>query len=271
MGGRRGIEVYGLDHEAGREVGNAGQKGLTSPSHPVTIIVGGEYISNPLWCNHLNIMEENMGAIWDVDEFVEGGLKGLTQFIGTLEGFEDDVEGKYGTQVRLDFVNVEIIESVEPIKLDNKEHSEYIKQGSRKNSVNQKMVADWTAAAKEMGVGPIPSCFFGKPLMWTRATYDFGEDMTPGTAFVPSALGVDASFAYSPAGDETVDVPEALEAKVLEVLGDEGANADMVRGSLARKKSTREALAELGGIDVLMASLVVSEVVSESDGLFTVA
>ena len=210
-----------------------------------------------------------MGAIWDVDEFVEGGLKGLTKFIGTLEGFEDDVDGKYGIQVRLDFVNVEIIESVEPIKLDNKEHTEYIKQGTRKNSVNQKMVADWTAVAKEMGVGPIPSCFFGKPLMWTRATYDFGEDMTPGTAFVPSALSGDS--APTPGLDETVDVPEALETKVLEVLGDEGANADMVRGSLARKKSTREMLAELGGIDVLMASLVAAEVVAENDGLFTVA
>jgi len=210
-------------------------------------------------------------SIWNPEDFTEGGFKGIKKIEAVLQDLEDGVEGKYGDQIRFDFVNVSIVESEEPVKLNDNELTEYIKESQRTGSVNQKMVLDWTAVAKELGVGPIPSCFKGVPMIWEHRTYDFGEGMSPGMAYVPVSF-LDGAFTGGADPEGDMEIPDALRDKIIEVLGTEGATLEMVQASVVKKKTTREPAKALGGIETVLAELVASETLAvDDDGLFTVA
>jgi len=83
-------------------------------------------------------------AVWNDDEFVSGGLKGITKFQGQLTEIEDDIEGKYGDQLALYFDECTVLESEEEVSLEGGKYTDWIKQTNKKNSVNQAFVGHIT-------------------------------------------------------------------------------------------------------------------------------
>ena len=126
-----------------------------------------------------------MPGVWNTDDLTEGGLASVAEFVGRLTDVEDDVEGKFGLQKELHFSDVEIVEAADDVTLDEGRYTSWVKQSNKKNSTDGRMIADWTEFAKAHDMGPLPSCFYGVLIRWQKATYEFGDDMSPGRALIP--------------------------------------------------------------------------------------
>lgn len=229
-----------------------------------------------------------MPGTWEIDDFTEGGLASIEEFVGRLTEVQEDVEGKFGDQLEFHYEDVEIVEAGDDVTLDEGRLTSWVKQSGRKNSVNSRMVADMVEFAKAHDMGPIPSCFEGLLIRYKRATYEFGEDMSPGRAFIPTELIEEGDKkkkskttaktkgkttpAAPPPEEETEDseesnVPEVLVTVIHEVVGEDGATREMIRRALTKKAAIRKALTEAGGLDEVLSAM--EDTLDEEDGTYT--
>ena len=230
-------------------------------------------------------------AVWVEEEFTEGGLASVVEFIGRLIDVEDDVEGKFGNQLELRFNEVEIIEAGDDVTLDEGRYTSWVKQSNKKNSTNGKMMAEWTEFAKAHDMGPLPSCFYGILMRWRKSTYEFGDDMSPGRAMVPvevieeggkKASKKTSTKVVSPAKEEPAapppeenddeessssDLPEALVTAIHTSVEGEGATREMIRRTLQKKAALRTALTAAGGLDEVLKAM--EDTLNEDDGTYT--
>lgn len=225
-----------------------------------------------------------MPGVWNTDDFVEGGLASIEEFIGRLTDIDEDVEGKFGNQLALHFHDVEIVTAGDDVTLDEGRFTCWVKQSNRKNSVNSMMVADMVEFAKAHDMGPVPSCFENVLIRWRKATYEFGDDVNPGRAMIPvelmeeggskkkakpAASKAEAEPAEPAAESEEEsgsDVPEALDTAIREIIGENGATREMIRRGIQKKAALRKALTEAGSLDDVLAAM---DNLDEDDGTYT--
>lgn len=136
-----------------------------------------------------------MPAIWSSGDATEGGLKGITQFVGKLSEVEEDVEGKdFGNgarlQLALHFYDVEVEESVDEVSLEDGKYTDWINQSSRKGSVN----VAWLNAleefceANDLDVENLPDCIYDTEIRFRREVLVEGNEernLSPGKALIP--------------------------------------------------------------------------------------
>lgn len=208
-----------------------------------------------------------MAAIWDSSKAIEGGFKGIKKIRAKLSNVEDDIEGQYGTQIRLTFKDVEVLESEEPVVVRDGYLQTYVKQSNRANSVNMKMLRDWELFARQYGL-TIPNGLLNKDLVWENKTYPFqGEGMSPGKAYVPIA------FSSLPSTDvPSVPPPpdEELVGLIRHLVGDDGATRDIIRRELIKKASLREKLESMGGLERVINFMTENNLLVVSDGVLMV-
>ncbi|KKN77030.1 hypothetical protein LCGC14_0363690 [marine sediment metagenome] len=229
-----------------------------------------------------------MPAVWNDDDFTEGGLASVIEFIGKMTGLDEDVEGQYGDQIELHFEDVEIVEAGDGVTLDEGRLTSWVSQSNKKNSTNGRMFADWIEFAKAHDMGPLPSCFFGVLMRYKKATYEFGQDMNPGRAFIPvevieeggkktKAKKSGAKASAKPAksdpppaeedDDEGNGVPEVLVEAIHKTIGEDGATQEMIRRVIKQKAVLRKALAEFGELGALLTAM--EDTIDEDEGTYT--
>jgi len=207
---------------------------------------------------------------WNPDEFVKGGRAGIERFYGKLKEVEEDVEGDYGPQVALYFEEVRIIEAADEVDLEDGEFTDWIKQSSKQNSVNHKMVTEWVEFAKAHKLGPLPDSLYGLDLEWKKATYDYGTDrrtgeaLNPGRAFVPVGYaeeekkpkgkpkGKPKDESKDESSEPAGDLPDDLVEVIMGVIGEDGATRDIIRREVVKKAATRKLMSEAGGLDKVL-------------------
>jgi hypothetical protein len=231
-------------------------------------------------------------APWLSDELVEGGLKGIESFKGRLVEVEEDVEGDFGMQLALHFEDVEVLESAEPIELEDGLFTTWIKQSKKRNSSNGKMLMSWETFAKAHNLMPLPKGFLGKMLEWKKEVYDYGEKVNPGSAYVPVKLlektvgrvkvigniaapaAKSKSIPKQPPADEmdegeTPEIDEGLVAEIKAAIGT-GATREVIKGALIRKMATRNKVSAAGGLKVVLDVLVAQGTLTEDEGVYGV-
>lgn len=227
-----------------------------------------------------------MPQTWKVDDFTEGGLASVVEFVGRLNDIEEDVEGLYGTQDEIHFVDCELIEAGEDVTLEEGRFTTWIKQSNKKNSVAGKMVAAWAefASAHDLDVDDIPNCLMNGLMRWKKVTYEFGDDMSPGRAFVPVEIieeggkkaakkvtGKKATSKPAPPpeddDDDDAEVPEILVKAIHDTIGEDGATKAMIQRTIKQKAELRKALADYDGD--LSAVLDAMPSIEEDDGSYT--
>ena len=130
------------------------------------------------------------------DAFVEGGAKGVKEFIGRLDEIEEEVEGQYGPQDALHYTDVEITDSAEEVELEDGQFSDWHKHSNRKNSASGRKAFMWMDFADVNGLEApddstltpwqqILAAFKGKLVKYRRHAIEFGEGMSPANVFVP--------------------------------------------------------------------------------------
>ena len=210
-----------------------------------------------------------MPATWKTGEFNEGGYKGITEFIGRLSDVEEDIESSFGgLQLALHFYDVEITESVDPIALEGGKLTIWQKQSNKKSSTNAKMVADWNAFVTAHNLEGLPKGLYDKLFRWKKCVYDYGEDLSPGTAYVPVEIIEEGAPKAVPVQEVPVEVtPEAVDL-VMGTISEGGVTKDQIRRELAKKSASRTTIVKSGGIDNVLAHMVESGVISELEGVF---
>lgn len=240
-----------------------------------------------------------MPAVWNDEEFVSGGLKGITKFRGQLTEIEEDIAGKYGDQLALYFDECTVLESAEEISLEDGKYTDWIKQTNTKNSKNQAFVRHITTFIKDHKLkGGVPDALYGQDLIWERQVVIEGNEeagMSPGMCLVPIAMGEDeapkgrrASKTEGPepeakptrrrrAAAEPEDeeppategsIPSELTEFVLGVVGEDGATRDLIRRDITKKAAMAKAQRAAGGLDAVLAHMVEEGGIVEEDGTF---
>ena len=134
-------------------------------------------------------------AVWNDEEFISGGLKGITKFRGQLTEIEEDVDGKFNTQLALYFDECVVLESAEEVSLEDGKYTDWIKQTNKKNSVNQAFVGHLQTFIKAHKLkGGVPDALYGQDIIWERQEVTEGDEeqgMSPGMCLVPIALAED--------------------------------------------------------------------------------
>ncbi len=153
-------------------------------------------------------------ATWNDEEFISGGLKGITKFNGQLTEIEEDIEGLYGDQMALYFDECTVLESAEEVSLEDGKYTDWIKQTNKKNSVNQMFVQHIkTFITHHKLKGGVPDALYGVDITWERLVVLEGNEdkgMSPGMCLVPVALvGQEAPAKGRRASAKTEEEPAA--------------------------------------------------------------
>ena len=237
-----------------------------------------------------------MPGTWDSSEATEGGLRGITKINAKLSDVDEDIEGKFGLQEALHFYDVEVLESTDPVVLEDGKLTDWVKQSSRKGSVNIAMVKAWeefAAANKLEWKGP--DTFTDILITWEKIVVIEGNEeksMSPGRAWVPQEIVEEEAPPKRPArkakpknepetpaepevepgegesSSEATVVDEVLQTALLEAVGEEGATRDILRRVSVTKASLRTKTTDAGGIDAVLAALVEADVLVEDEGLY---
>ncbi len=229
-------------------------------------------------------------GVWDVDDLVEGGLASIEEFVGRLTDVDEDVEGNYGLQKELHFHDVEIIEAADDVSLDEGRYTCWVKQNNKKNSTDGRMIADWAEFCKAQSMGPMPSCLYGVLIRWQKATYEFGDEMSPGRAMIPVELmeegGSKKSKSKSKAApaktstkkappppaeepedeDEEPAISEAVTTAIHGAIGEDGATREMIRRVFLKKAALRKDLAKFGTLEEVLEAM---NTIEEDEGTYT--
>lgn len=222
---------------------------------------------------------------WRKEDFVEGGIKGVTEFIGILDEVEEEVPGKFDKlQDIYHFSDVEITASEEEVTLENNELTAYTTHSRRKNSTSGKLADIWIDFCEAHNLDAPPDSLYGVRARYQRQTFDFGPDMNPGSGFAPidiidekpkKAVPDRAARPSQRASKPKDDEPPALDKELVELArdtaGEDGATRDLLRRDLTKKSSQRTKVVAAGGIDNLLAQMVEQGYLFEEDGVYTAA
>ena len=209
-----------------------------------------------------------MPAVFKTGDLTEGGLRGIKKFAGVFDSFEDDIEGEYGTQVSFHWTDATVLESTDPIVLEDGHFTTWAKQSNKKNSTYGKVLKDWEsfAAANKFELGERFAGFKGKNIVYQQKTYEFGKDATPGKGYVPVAF-YDGPVAAKPAAA----APANLQDKVKEIVGAAGAEREAIRRELL-KAGLRNAVSEQGGVEKVLETMVASKTIAvDAEGKYILA
>ena len=223
---------------------------------------------------------------WNREDFVEGGVRGVTVFDGVLAEIEEEVPGKFEKlQDVYHFRDVTITESQEEVTLENDELTYYCTHSRRKNSTAGHLAQLWMDFCEGHSLDSPPDSLYGVRATYKREFFDFGPDMNPGTGFVPIAIldGIPdtkpqtvakvaprkttkpaavGSLSVDPLSDELVDTAKTT-------AGEDGATRDLLRRELTKKASLRSQVVTAGGIDSVLATLVEGGYLAEDDAVYT--
>lgn len=218
------------------------------------------------------------------EAYTEGGVKGVTEFIGRLEDIDEEVDGQFGPQDEWHYHNVEVVESEEDVTLDEGRYTAWTKHSTRKNSVSGRNAFMWMDFAEQHGLEPddsedsplqqIASAFKDKRIRFRRTTHDFGKDMSPGSSFVPVELMAGKKAAPKKAvtsekPEPKGDIPDEITEAIIAAVGEDGATRDVIRREVVKKAALRTALGKAGGLDTVLAKLVEGSVLYEDEGLYS--
>ncbi len=237
-----------------------------------------------------------MPAVWNDDEFVSGGLKGITKFQGQLTDIEDDIEGKFNTQYALYFDECVVLESAEEVSLEDGKFTDWIKQTNKKGSKHQAFVRHITTFIKDHKLkGGVPDALFGLDIIWERQTVIEGDEddgMSPSLCLVPIAMADDEPAPKSRRAAKTDDeeapakparrrrsaaaespaeesVSRELTDFILSRVGEDGATQDLIRRDIAKKlpmKKLKDAVD--GGLEAVLVHMVSERLLTEDDGTY---
>jgi hypothetical protein len=234
------------------------------------------------------------------DAYVEGGMRGVVEFIGRLEEIEEEVEGSYGPQDAYHYYDVEVTESEEEVELEEGRYTAWNKHSIKKNSVSGKTAYVWMDFAEAHGFEPpddddltpvqqIAEAFKDRLVRYRRMTHEFGEGMNPGQSFVP-VEDMEAEKKTTPARrtGRTNDAAKSTPARtprapakpkgpaqevvdaVMTAVGEDGSTRDLIRRAVVKKAALRTALGEAGGLDKVLEYLVENDKLTEADGFYAV-
>lgn len=229
------------------------------------------------------------------ESFVEGGVKGVKEFIGRLDDIEEDVEGKFGPQDAITYRDVEITESAEEVALDEGLFTTWHKHSDRKNSMSGRLAFQWMDFADAHDIaspddddltawGQLAAAFKDKLVKYRKVTIEFGEDMNPGTGYVPVEVmeGAKGKPASKPSGKpapksngkpaskpEPKAIDSALVKAITAAIGEDGATRDIIRREVVKKAALRTILGTAGGLDNVLTALVEQGTLTESEGFYT--
>lgn len=249
-----------------------------------------------------------MPAVWNDDEFVSGGLKGISKFQGQLTEIEEDVEGKFNTQLALYFDECTVLESAEEVSLEDGKYTDWIKQTNKQNSVNQAFVSGIATFIKAHKLkGGVPDALYGQDIIWERQTVieaNEEDGMSPGLCLLPIAMADDEpapktrkgraaalpvddeeeeaappkrarrsrSAATTPPADEPDeegDVPKELVDFILTRVGEDGSTQDLIRRDIAKKLAMKKLKDAVdGGLEAVLVHMVSEGVLTEDDGTY---
>ncbi len=237
-------------------------------------------------------------ATWNDEEFISGGLKGITKFNGQLTEIEEDIVGTYGDQMALYFDECTVLESAEEVSLEDGKYTDWIKQTNKKNSVNQMFVQHIkTFITHHKLKGGVPDALYGVDITWERLVVLEGNEdkgMSPGICLVPVALvGQEApakgrraskteedsepptrkrrATTPEPEGDEdgeSASIPSELTEFILGIIGEDGATRDLIRRDITKKTALRKLQIAAGGLDPVLAHMVEGGGIVEEDGTY---
>lgn len=236
-----------------------------------------------------------MPATYDTEKLVQTGFKAIVFFRGTLTSREEDLpssfkDGKgnlqYQTKFGWDVPDGNILAFEAPVVLEDGTFRQFVTQKNTKNSTWGKMIVDWKNFADRQHLeGAFPDCLEGLDLIWARKEYPMGQNANPGMAYIPVDTGdnfkkyekglVEGGSIDTGADSDAkkgVKVPTEIDAKVevavLEIV-DGGASAPDIKAVLTSKGPLRKGMATAGGVEPVIAYLVKSGKIVDTEGTYT--
>ncbi len=220
-----------------------------------------------------------MPAVTSTKDLKEGGLRGITKFLGSLMGFEEDLEGEYGVQVSWTWGDAEVVESEEPIVLKNGQFKDWAAQKSHPRSSYGQALKIWEDFAVAHGMtidkeGVKFGGFFGVPIVYEKVEFSFGDKprkdgktVSPGHAYVPVALHGSSGAVAVPAKTKAPTNSDKLREAVMG-LAKSGTTRETMKREL-NKQGFRAAIEAQGGMETVLKALVASGDLQENEGVYT--
>ncbi|KKL41286.1 hypothetical protein LCGC14_2367630 [marine sediment metagenome] len=218
------------------------------------------------------------------DAFIDGGIKGILLFEGTLTGVEEDIPNEYQEkklQARIDFDDVEILESEDAVALEDDNFHFFFTQSNKKGSVNEKVVEKFDDYAQKHNIEGIAiDNLEGLRIIYAREVVDYGKDMNSAKFWYPCApaKGADIEAIKKECfgkgkgkgkGSKKADGSSALQELILEA-GGMGETLEGFKKSIkSAPADTRKAVQAGGGLDAVLTALVETELLSLEDGVYT--
>ena len=220
-----------------------------------------------------------MPLVRNRDAFIEGGIKGITLFEATLSGLEEDIpnsfqEGKL--QARIDFSDVEVLESEDAVTLEDDNFHFYFTQTNKSNSVAEKVIGAYDDYAQANNIeGLAIDNLAGLRLIWARQVVEFGKDMNSAKFWYPVGKAGDdldkikQGLGGKKSGGKKVDGNKALNEFILESAGMGDTEEGIKKAIKSAPADVRKAVSAGGGLDKVLLSLVETDLLSEEDGVYT--
>lgn len=220
-----------------------------------------------------------MPLVRNRDAFIEGGIKGITLFEATLSGLEEDIpnsfqEGKL--QARIDFSDVEVLESEDAVTLEDDNFHFYFTQTNKSNSVAEKVITAYDDFAQANNIeGLAIDNLEGLRLIWARQVVEFGKDMNSAKFWYPVGKAGDdldaikKSLGGKKSGGKKVDGSKALNEFILEAARISDTEEGIKKAIKSASADVRKAVSGGGGLDKVLLSLVETNLLTEEDGVYT--
>ena len=215
-----------------------------------------------------------------LDSFITGGFAGILLFEALFAGLEEDIPNEYQEnklRSRFDFHDVEILDTEEPVSLDDDSFRFYIGQSNKKTSANKVLIKEWDAYAQLTNrEGIVPDLFEGDRLIFKRVQIEYGKDkegkeMNPSNIWVPVGKPGDDVEKLK---KTTVTRQSGGDAEVLNALIVEastmGVTQEGVKKLIASENAeTRKLVSKGGGLVKVLKALVEAKRIQLDDGVYT--
>ena len=231
-----------------------------------------------------------MGLNRNREAYIDGGIGGILLFLATLTGVEEDIPNDFDStklRARIDFKDVEIIESEDAVALDDENFHFFFTQSNKKGSVSEKVVNEYDDFAQNENIEGIAiDNLEGMRVYYARRVAEFGknkatgEQMNSAKYWVPVGLdGADldkikASLKGGKAGKSgggKAAGADELQAVILEAAGMGETEAGIKKAIKSASSDARKAVSGGGGLTVVLTSLVETSLLTLEDGVYTTA